>query len=422
MTRPTAGLYLPPDRDTLARLQPALAEAGHLEVVPETLWIPGADRFVPNAFFRVAAALRESLGVPILAHGVGLSVGSTGDGDRQARWLERLADTHAALPFAWMTEHSGATVFAGENLTLPVAVPCTTHSRDLLRARLDELADLFGTAGVENSAIYALFDAPEVEPDFLADALGDRHALLLDLHNLVVLEHNHGFPAEAWLDRAPLHRVIEVHVAGGSGSEGLPVRRPFRLDSHDHRVPERVWELLDAVLPRLPALRALTLERLESTVEDQDVPGVVDDLGRLRDAAGRWAPSAPEGRAPAPPPTAGPADHEALDAVLAEVYRATDPAAALAARLAELPDGPLQAAARRALSDPDALHLTGLLVAQLRFSRLLQGSDPARRAFDADPAGFTRVFREFHRQVAPRAFDPVDEARAFARFTPGQGA
>lgn len=415
MSGVTVGLYVPPDRATLLRLEPALAACGHLEVVPETTWAPGGG---PNTFARVAEELSQRLGVPLVGHGVGFDLGSTDprDDDHRARWLARLAETQERLRFAWFTDHGGSTRIGGHPILLPVAPPRTRATRDAGRRALDRLASVFGTVGVENSVFYAPFDPPETEPGFLAATIGRAHHLLLDLHNLVCDEENHGIDALDWLSRAPLDRVIEVHLAGGSAGETLGAARPFRLDSHDHRVPERVWVLLAAVLPRLPALRAVTLERLEGTVGEGEGDEVLADLLRARAAVEAAGPAreAPVGPPAAPLPEVGDAEHAALDAVLAEAWRAPRPADVLGRRRSEVP-GPLRAGVDRALADPAGLHLTARLILQLRFSRVLQGSQAASAWFDADPAAFVRVFGAFHRQVAPDD-DPFADAAAFDRF------
>jgi hypothetical protein len=47
-------------------------------------------------------------------------------------------------------------------------------------------------------------------------------------------------------------------------------------------VPEPVWQLFAEVLPRCPALRGVTLERMEGTVSASDVPELREELRRLR--------------------------------------------------------------------------------------------------------------------------------------------
>lgn len=105
-----------------------------------------------------------------------------------------------------------------------------------------------------------------------------------------------------------------------------------------------------------------------------------------------------------------------VETLLSTVLRQDDPVAALA-RAAADPD--LPAGLRRALGqvDPDGLRLSALLVARLRFERLLRGSPPAERLFDEDPAAFAALFRRYHRAVPPTAFFPRGEAALFAAFT-----
>src|SRR5205814_1179579 len=54
----------------------------------------------------------------------------------------------------------------------------------------------------------------------------------------------------------------------------------------------------------------------------------------------------------------------------------------------------------------DGWRLTALLVAKLRFERLLRGSGALDAWFDRDPAGFTEAFRRYHHDVLPTAFFP----------------
>jgi hypothetical protein len=106
------------------------------------------------------------------------------------------------------------------------------------------------------------------------------------------------------------------------------------------------------------------------------------------------------------------ADHALAEAHAAAALRAPDPVAALGAvaRDAELP-GDLRAA--YAAADPDGVRIAALLVAKLRFERLLRGSDRAAAWFERDAAGFTATFRRYHREVPPSAFWPSEEARCF---------
>ncbi len=59
---------------------------------------------------------------------------------------------------------------------------------------------------------------------------------------------------------------------------------------------------------------------------------------------------------------------------------------------------------------------TALLVARLRFERLMQGSTEASALFERDPVGFAELFRAYHREVAPNVFFPAQEGRLFAAW------
>jgi uncharacterized protein (UPF0276 family) len=95
---------------------------------------------------------------------------------------------------------------------------------------------------------------------------------------------NAGFDPDRYIERLPLERVIEVHVSGGNVSDPawLPSGRAMRPDSHDTAVHEEVWRLAERWIPRCPNLRALTLERMEGTVEEDDVPLLREELLRAR--------------------------------------------------------------------------------------------------------------------------------------------
>lgn len=106
---------------------------------------------------------------------------------------------------------------------------------------------------------------------------------------------------------------------------------------------------------------------------------------------------------------------EQLEAILAQVLVAEDPAAALAEAAARRK---LSAALRRALlaCDVDGVRLTALLIAKLRFERLLRASEEAEWLYTRDPQSFAELFQRYHRTVPATAFFPAAEARLFREF------
>jgi hypothetical protein len=282
------GFTLQPDAAFLELCAPLIEDADYYEVTPETLWRLGRDgELTPNGFHRRFLEIKAETGKPFVAHGVGLSMGTSdrSDAARRRRWLRQMCADQAAFGFGWYTEHLGASSLAGLAMTLPLPVPMDAAAAKVLRGRLRAMQQVVPDVGVENNVAYFTLGAPLEEPGFLRRVLSaPRTHLLLDLHNLHTMAVNFGFDPEEYLNGLPLDRVIEIHMSGGSFSDGawLPSGRVMRLDSHAGAVPEEVWRLLGCALPRCPNLRGVTLERMEGTVEAEDIRGLHEELHRIR--------------------------------------------------------------------------------------------------------------------------------------------
>ena len=284
------GFTLQPEMAFLDRLEPVAAELTDvIEIAPETLWRFDRDgAWRPNSYFERIRAFGAKHGKTFVAHGVGWSPGSAEltDSARERTWLHAIRRTHDAFALRWYTDHLGACVWGGEDLILPLPLPTTPASVATVRARMGRIGAALGLdAGVENSVFYFRYGGVDDEANFLRSiAQGGDVKLLLDLHNVFTTCVNAGGDPFAFVDRIPLEQVVEIHVSGGAESEArwLPSRRVMRLDAHDHAVPEEVWRLLESTLPRCANVRAVVLERMESTVEDADVPVLRDELLRVR--------------------------------------------------------------------------------------------------------------------------------------------
>jgi hypothetical protein len=398
---------LAPELAWLERLEPAIEQdVDYYAVTPETLWAPGpGGALVANGYHRRFAALRERTRRPFVAHSVGMSLGGVDPSEepRRAAFVERMRADHAIFDFGWWTDHLGLVSAAGSYLALPLPLPSTRAAASAVCRVLASMREVVPRVGVENSALYFAWGDPLDEPALLHACIADEGShVLLDLHNLWTSARNLGFDPDAWLARIDLSRVIEIHVSGGSESprEWLPDDRSLRLDSHDDAVPEPVWDLLERVVPRCPALRGVTLERMEGTVDAPDVAVVRDELRRIRDvvtsAAVKFCPvpdlttSAAVKSCPVPNLTEG-----------GGVGELREREQALAALMS---GGAL---------DADGVELARLLVARLRFDRLLAGSRTAAALYDADGAAFAETFRRYAAEVRPTAFFPHDEGAFF---------
>ena len=94
-------------------------------------------------------------------------------------------------------------------------------------------------------------------------------ALLLDVNNVVVNATNFGEDPLEVLERLPLERAVQIHVAGFEvREEGL------LIDTHGSPVDSSVWPVLEAALQRTGPVPVL-LER------DNDIPPLADLLDEI---------------------------------------------------------------------------------------------------------------------------------------------
>jgi uncharacterized protein (UPF0276 family) len=225
--------------------------------------------------------------MPIVGHSVGLSIGSAELFDRQH--VDQVARWQARYTMPWHSDHLSFIRMAGMDAHsplsagLPMPVPYDRDVLDMLAERVEYVQGRIDAPFLlENNVYYVNLPEQEMtEPEFL-NALTQRTGcgLLLDVHNVVVNATNHGFDPREFIFALDLERVVELHIAGGSESEGL------YTDSHSGPVAGRVWELLDDVVGGCPNLCGITFEFDESWYPHMGADGVKAELARARAA---WA-------------------------------------------------------------------------------------------------------------------------------------
>jgi uncharacterized protein (UPF0276 family) len=262
-----------------------------LEIVPDIFWTehPGVDG--PRRFEENRDAVRFLDWVaerrPLVAHSVGMSIGSAGHFDTHyvaqlARWRER-------YHFPWLSEHLSFNRLPYQDagvidvgVTLPV--PYDEDVLELLAERVALVQDAFRVPFLlENNVYYFQYPEQELgESRFLGELTRRTGCgLLLDLHNVYTNARNHGFEPRDFLASLDLSRVVEVHLAGGLEWEG------FYLDAHSGACPEPVWALLEELLPRLPRLRGVVYELFGNYFPQVGPETVRGELQRLRDVLAR---------------------------------------------------------------------------------------------------------------------------------------
>lgn len=226
---------------------------------------------------RYLSAIRERY--PLSLHGVGLSIGGEGplDSDHLAR-LRRLVDRYRPESFsehlAWSSHDEG---YLNDLLPLPY----TPATLDRVVAHVDQVQQALGCRMLlENPSTYVLFAESSIEEVDFLDAIAERTGcgLLLDVNNVMVSAVNHRLDPIAYIDRFPVERVGEIHLAGYDETTDDAGER-LLIDAHGSRVRPDVFALYQHTTLRTGPMPTL--------IEwDNDVPtfDVLMDEARLVDA------------------------------------------------------------------------------------------------------------------------------------------
>jgi uncharacterized protein len=201
-----------------------------VEVISENFMVDGGQ---PRDILR---RVREKH--PVVLHGVSMSIGSSDGLDRAyLRRLRALADEIQPL---FVSDHLSWSRVAGFSSHDLLPVPYTGEALDMVCRNIDMAQEALGRPMLfENPSSYVAFEGAEMaEWEFIA-AMAKRTGcgLLLDVNNVYVSAHNHGFDAHAFLCGIPAEHVRQIHLAGHTEGPGL------LIDTHDQPVCDDVWSL-----------------------------------------------------------------------------------------------------------------------------------------------------------------------------------
>lgn len=270
MTQPVrVGLMLAAAEDFREAALP-LFDAGIVEALEWSVDLGWGARGVPDWADLLLGAYGEA--GRLYGHGVELSLLSARFEERQARWLKRLEREVAERRFAHFSEHFGFMTAGRFTDGTPLPHPFTPEAVAIGRERIEMLRAIVSVpVGLENLALAFGRRDVEEQPAFIEELLAPSDGfLLLDVHNLYCQAFNYGFDPIALMDRYPLARVRELHVAGGQLAypRSDPERRPFRRDGHDRSVPIEVFPMVAHALARCPALEVIILEHTDNALND----------------------------------------------------------------------------------------------------------------------------------------------------------
>jgi len=204
---------------------------------------------------------------PIVLHGVSLSIGSADPLNRP--YLDRLAALARRTEPAWVSDHLCWAGFGGHYAHDLLPLPYTEEALRHVVARVDQVQEHLGRPiALENVSSYVTFRQSSMpEWEFLAEiARRSGCGILLDVNNIYVSSRNHGFDPRAYVQGIPKEAVWQFHLAGHSD------KGKYLLDTHDHPVPDPVWDLYALAVERFGPVSALVewddnipdFERLEA--------------------------------------------------------------------------------------------------------------------------------------------------------------
>lgn len=216
---------------------------------------------------------------PLSCHGLSLSLGGPEPLDHVfLRRVREFLDQHNVALFS---EHLSYCSDDGHLYDL-IPMPFTDEAVHHIAGRIREVQDALGRRiAVENISYYAAPYQALSEIDFLRAVLDEAGCdLLLDVNNLYVNAHNHGYDATDFLARVPSERVACLHVAGHY--DEAP---DLKIDTHGAAVKDDVWNLLASAYRHLGVVPTL-LERDFNLPPLAELLGEVDHI-RDRQAAAR---------------------------------------------------------------------------------------------------------------------------------------
>lgn len=209
-----------------------------LEIISENYLVPGGK---PLHFLD-----RIRADYSMVMHGVSLSIGSVDP--LNFDYLKQLKALAQRVEPGWISDHLCWTGVDHTNLHDLLPLPYTEETLRHLTQRVSQVQEFLGRRILlENVSSYVVCAQDEMsEWEFVRELASRADCwLLLDVNNVYVSAHNHGFNPREYIDAMPGNRVRQIHLAGHQDNGELVI------DTHDHPIRDEVYDLYAYTLRKL---------------------------------------------------------------------------------------------------------------------------------------------------------------------------
>jgi uncharacterized protein len=283
------GLIYSPAIEPLLQTHPELVDV--LEFEPQTTWIETGSDTEPYLVRDDALAHLAALPGRKLVHSVGTPVG--GSVRAHTAQLPLLRDAVRSLQSPWASEHLSFNLTPDFFTGFFLPPRQTEAGIEIYVDAIQTLRDALGVpVAIETGVNYLRPRADELRDGEFMAMVAERAdcGILLDLHNIYCNALNGREPVEHFLSSLPLHRVWELHVAGGFEVEG------YWVDAHSGAIPQPLHDICAAVIPMLPHLKAIIFELFPSYLPQFGLQATRAQLERVHELWDLRKPSAAPAR------------------------------------------------------------------------------------------------------------------------------
>jgi uncharacterized protein len=243
-----------------------------------------SENFIDNHGYARHVLEQIAAQVPLVMHGVSLSIGSSDPLD--FGYLAKLKQLAREIEPAWISDHLCWTGVASVNSHDLLPLPLNEESLRHVAARVHQVQDFLGRMLVlENPSTYIQFKQSSMpESEFLGRlALETGCGLLLDVNNVYVSAFNHGFDAASYIRQLPHAHIVQIHLAGPTDCG------EYLIDTHDRPVPTEVWRLYALAQELTGGVSTL----LEWDANIPNYPELLQELGKAKTVLSGGMPQVP---------------------------------------------------------------------------------------------------------------------------------